>query len=65
LKSFIQLSATANSNALAEVSNILIIQYYTNNWQHDFLKKSPGSHCLVPHVRIGIRSACKRWKLVD
>jgi hypothetical protein len=65
LKDFIQSSATANSNALAQVSNTFAIQYCTENWQHDFLKKSPGSHCLVPHIRIGIRSARKRWKLVD
>ena len=28
--------------------------------KHDFLKKSPGPYCLIPHVWVGARSIRKR-----
>lgn len=30
---------------------------------HNFLKTSPGTGCLLPHVCIAMRSVRKRWKL--
>ena len=32
--------------------------------KHDLLKKSPGPHCLIPHVWVGMRSIRRRRDLL-